>query len=70
MEENYTFLGGLSLPPNQRPSKIATKSMSAPPDDLSRLSSLEEDSVRDALRARFDSNHIYTNINALLVALE
>jgi len=43
--------------------------MAAPPDDLSRLSSLEEDSVRNALRARFESNHIYTNINSLLVAM-
>jgi myosin-5 len=33
------------------------------------LSSLEEDSVRNALRARFESNHIYTNINSLLVAM-
>ena len=39
------------------------------PDDLSRLPSLEEDRVRDALKQRFDSNQIYTHINSLLVAM-
>ena len=39
------------------------------PDDLSRLPSLEEDRVRKALEKRFEKNQIYTNINALLVAL-
>jgi len=43
--------------------------MSSVPDDLSRLQSLEEDHVRDALRNRFENDQIYTNINALLVAL-
>ena len=37
------------------------------PDDLSRLPSLEEDRVRDALKQRFDANAIYTHINSLLV---
>ena len=41
----------------------------AVPDDLSRLSSLEEDKVRFALSQRFDANKIYTHINALLVAI-
>lgn len=41
----------------------------AAPDDLSRLSSLEEDNVRAALRSRFEADKIYTNINALLVAI-
>mmetsp|Transcript_42752 Transcript_42752/g.125468 ORF Transcript_42752/g.125468 Transcript_42752/m.125468 type:complete len:1353 (-) Transcript_42752:1502-5560(-) len=39
------------------------------PDDLSRLSSLEEESVRLALRSRFEKAKIYTHINNLLVAL-
>ena len=39
------------------------------PDDLSRLSSLEEDKVRHALAKRFEKNQIYTHINALLVAI-
>ena len=39
------------------------------PDDLSRLASLEEDNVRDALKGRYVCNRIYTNINALLVAM-
>ena len=39
------------------------------PDDLSRLPSLEEDRVRDALKKRFDGNTIYTHINSLLVAM-
>jgi len=51
------------------PTLYARAKMATPPDDLSRLSSLEEDSVRNALRARFESNHIYTNINSLLVAM-
>ena len=38
------------------------------PDDLSRLPSLEEDRVRDALRKRFEGNAIYTHINSLLGA--
>ena len=38
------------------------------PDDLSRLPSLEEDRVRDALRVRFENNQIYTHINSLLGA--
>jgi myosin heavy subunit len=36
------------------------------PDDLSRLPSLEEERVRDALRQRFEANQIYTHINSLL----
>ena len=36
------------------------------PDDLSRLPSLEEDRVRDALKQRFEAEQIYTHINALL----
>ena len=39
------------------------------PDDLSRLLSLEEHSVRAALRSRFDKSKIYTHINNLLVAM-
>ena len=39
------------------------------PDDLSRLSSLEEDNVRYALSQRFDQSRIYTHINSLLVAI-
>ena len=39
------------------------------PDDLSRLPSLEEDRVRDALRKRFEGNSIYTHINSLLGTL-
>ena len=41
----------------------------AVPDDLSRLSSLEEEKVRYALSQRFDQKKIYTHINALLVAI-
>ena len=39
------------------------------PDDLSQLLSLDEDSVRDALRGRFEKEKIYTHINSLLVAV-
>lgn len=39
------------------------------PDDLSQLGKLEEVSVRDALRSRFDQRKIYTHINSLLVAV-
>ena len=38
------------------------------PDDLSRLPSLEEERVRNALQKRFEVNQIYTHINSLLGA--
>ena len=38
------------------------------PDDLSRLPSLEEERVRNALQKRFERNQIYTHINSLLGA--
>eukprot|EP00908_Phaeocystis_cordata_P019578 Transcript_31111.p2 GENE.Transcript_31111~~Transcript_31111.p2 ORF type:complete len:99 (-),score=41.57 Transcript_31111:221-517(-) len=43
--------------------------MANEPDDLSQLLSLDEDSVRDALHARYDKQKIYTYINTLLVAM-
>ena len=38
-------------------------------DDLSQLHSLDEDSVQDALQARYAQAKIYTHINSLLVAV-
>ena len=43
--------------------------MANEPDDLSQLLSLDEDSVRDALRSRYEKRKIYTHINNLLVAV-
>jgi myosin heavy subunit len=55
--------------PQRRPSKDLQAVYGSVPDDLSRLPSLEEDRVRDALKQRFEAEQIYTHINALLVAM-
>ena len=52
--------------PQRRPSKDLQAVYGSVPDDLSRLPSLEEDRVRDALKQRFEAEQIYTHINALL----
>ena len=43
--------------------------MMTEPDDLSQLLSLDEESVRSALKGRFEKTKIYTHINNLLVAV-
>lgn len=39
------------------------------PDDLTKLRNLDPESIEEALKIRFNKDEIYSNINALLVAM-